>query len=343
MVKKTDMYIKLAHIPGLEEIVLKELKQYSDFKILKTGPGLFVIDYIDSFECIKKLKIISRAYLATKNKVYNPIYLTKHKSIVGKLIQIIFDQNPPKSFKTFSVSCAGSDSHEIKEIKSYINSEFKLMYKDEADLKIHIAKIDDEWEIGIQITPRPLSAREYRIKNMSGAIDATIASAMNMLAQVEKKHTYLNVFSGSGTLVIEASLMSKTLEKIIGFDIDKKNLSVSIQNIKAAKQIKKIEIKEANIFDKPDFGTFDIITSDLPFGMIISKNENLESLYKEFVSFSEKSLNINGSLIVFTSEFELFQTCIKDSQFKISKIYQLSQMTNAGGYIKPKIFVCEFK
>jgi 23S rRNA G2445 N2-methylase RlmL len=178
---------------------------------------------------------------------------------------------------------------------------------------------------------------------MSGAMDPTIAYAVNSFGNLDSADSYLNVFSGSATLLIEAGRSFPNLEKLVGFDNEKKHLSLSIQNVKKAGLIKKIQIKEADIFDKPDFGKFDAIASDLPFGMSISKNEDLEKLYRNFVEYCEEKLESSGRLVIYTSEHELIESIILKSRFKIIQTLQLKLITNANTYLKPKIIVCEFK
>jgi hypothetical protein len=293
MTEQNNLKQKLAYVPGLRDVVFNEIKDKTDFEIIDEDKDAFYINYVDNFEKIKTLKTISRVYLVDVNKMYNPLYISNHKSALGGLIEIIKNQNEENSFKSFKINCAGSDSKEILEIKKYIESHFSLEEKDEADLKIYIAKINDKWEIGIQITPRPFSLRDYKARNMSGAMNPTIAYSLNYLCDLQDYKTYLNVFSGSATLMIEAGLNYNNLEKIIGFDNDKEHLSLSIQNIKKAGLIKKANIKEFDINDQPDLGSFDVIVSDLPFGMAISKGEDLESLYKTFISYCENHLNEN--------------------------------------------------
>ena len=130
---------------------------------------------------------------------------------------------------------------------------------------------------------------------MSGAMDPTIAYSLNFLCELEKYQTYLNIFSGSATLMIEAGLNYENLEKIIVFDNNKEHLSLSIQNIKKAGLIKKAQVKEFNIFDQPDLGNYDVITSDLPFGMAVAKGDDLADLYDEFLAYSRKFLSPGGA------------------------------------------------
>ncbi|MDO8520852.1 MAG: methyltransferase domain-containing protein [bacterium] len=334
--------IKLDFIPGLREIVLNEISQYANLCVIKEEEDSLYLDFVQNFTEIKYLRSVSRAYIIVQNSKYNPPYIFNHKSILDNLIEIVISGNKD-TFKTFKITCAGSDSPKIRSIAEYIQRTHKLTEKEDGDIKIHIVKSDEIWEVGVQITPKPLSFRDYRVKNMSGAMNPTIAYAMNSLCELENANSYLNIFSGSATLLIEAGQCYPNLKQLIGFDNDKKHISLAIQNIKKAGLIKKIQLKEKNIFDKPNLGRFDIITSDLPFGMSISKDENLEKLYQCFIEYCHETLNHGGRLAVYTSEHEILKKIILESKFKIIKTLKLKFLTSVNAYLRPKIFVCRLK
>jgi len=334
--------IKISYIAGLKPVVLKELKQLN-FQILdEVDDSVFMPFSDDLLSDVKHLKSVARAYIVLQSDKYHPAYISNHKSILGSLIDVVIRDNK-KDFKSFRINCAGSESSEVRSISEYIQKTYNLEEKEEADLKIHIIKPEDVWEIGIQITPRPLSVRGYKVVNMSGAMDPTIAHAVNSFCNLERSSSYLNVFSGSATLLIEAGQSFPNLEKLVGFDNDKKHLSLSVQNVKKAGLIKKIQVKEADIYNKPDFGKFDAITSDLPFGMLISRNEDLEKLYGTFVEYCEEKLEPKGRLVVYTSEHELIESILLKTRFKIIQSLQLKLITNVNAYLKPKIIVCKLK
>jgi len=339
---KPKIEIKLAFITGLREIVLNEISQYANLYVIKEEGDSLHLDFVQDLTEIKHLRSVSRAYIIVQNSKYNPLYISNHKSILGNLIEIIISGNKDK-FRTFKIICAGSDSPEVRSIAEYIQKTYGLTEKEEADMKIHIVKRDEIWEIGIQITPRPLSSRDYKIKNMSGAMDPTIAYAVNSLCELENANSYLNIFSGSATLLIEAGQCYPNLKQLVGFDNNKKYISLAIQNIKKAGLIKKIKLKEKDVFDKPDLGGFDVITSDLPFGMSISKNEDLENLYQCFIEYCQETLNHGGKLVVYTSEHEMLEKIILESKFKIIKTLELKFITSVNMYLRPKIFVCRLK
>lgn len=334
--------IKLSFIAGLERVVLKEINQCPDFHVAKKNENSFYLDFTRDLANIKRLRSVSQAYIVIQDFKYNPLYISKHKSILGNIIEIIINENR-NAFKTFKITCAGSSSSEVRSIAEYIQKTYGLIKREKADTKIHIIKIGNVWEIGAQITPRPLSVRDYKAKNMSGAMDSTIAYALNSFCELEKAKSYLNIFSGSATLLIEAGQCYSNLERLIGFDNSKKHLSLAMQNIKKAKLVTKIQLKEKDIFDKPNLGIFDAITSDLPFGMAISKGENLKALYQCFIEYCENTLSKEGKLAIYTSEYEILEKIILGSRFHVIKKLELKFITNVNAYLKPKIFVCKLK
>lgn len=335
-----NIKIKLAYITGLRPVVLNELKD-KGFIVLGEDEDSVYIQFTEyNLQKTKTLKSVARAYLIIQSDNYHPAYISNHKSILGNLIDIIINHD---SFKAFKISCAGSDSSEVRSIVKYIKDTYRIEENGDADLKIHIIKSKDIWEIGIQTTPRPLSVRDYKVANMSGAMDPTVAYAVNSFCNLDTAYSYLNVFSGSATLLIEAAQSYPNLEKLIGFDNNKKHLSLSIKNIKEAGLIKRVQVKEADIFDNPDLGKFDVIVSDLPFGMSISKDEDLEKLYSAFIQYCENSLNTTGRLVIYTSEYEIIESILPKSQFKVIQTLQLKFITNVDAYLRPKIIVCEFK
>lgn len=337
------LQLKLSYILGLRDVVFEEIKQYSELKILGENEDSFYIEYIEEFNVIKKLRSVSRAYLVFTDPRYNPLYISNHKSVLGNLVEIVISKNNEQSFKSFKIYCAGSDSPEVSEIEKYLEENFKLKKSEDADLKIYIIKVGDTWELGLQITPRPLSLRKYKVRHMNGAMDPTIAYSLNLLCGLEKYESYLNIFSGSATLMIEAGQCYDNLQQIIGFDNNKEHLSLSIQNIRKAGLIKRVQIKEGNIFDKPDFGKFDVITSDLPFGMAVSKGEDLEKLYKVFIEYAEESLNEDGTLGVYTSEFKIFENLISNSKFILDKEVKVKLMTSEEQYLPTKLMIFSLK
>ena len=331
-----NQFVKLTFTPGLKEVVLQELKEYV---LISESEHTISIELPNNFQNILSLKSINSAYITTSDKKYNPRYLHKHKSILGNLIEKVILKKE-KEFKTFKIRCAGSQTQEIIEIEKYIQETYAIKKNDVADLEIYINKIGDDWEISVRLSPRPLSVRDYKISNIKGGLNPNIAYAINTFCNLKNSTSYLNIFSGSGTLLIEAGLVNPHV-KLVGLDVDKKTNSLAIQNIKKAGLIKIIKIKTGDIFESPDFEKFDVITSNLPFGMQISKGEDLKKLYQQFIDYSEKVLYSKGRLVVYTTEYEILELILKNSKFEIVKKLNLKIPTNVNSYLYPRIFVCD--
>ena len=341
------LLLKMTFIPGLKSIMLDEISKYPEFKTIEVGEDKIYLEFVSNLKNAILLKSVLNVYIVKRGEKYNPYFISNHKSILGDLIDVILEKDSVEKkkpvFKTFKLRCAGSDSKEVIEIQDYIKNTYRLNTAEEADMEIHINKPDLLWEIGVRITKRPLSLRDYRVANIKGGLNPTAAYSMNTFCNLNSVSSYLNVFSGSGTLLIEAGLINPDL-KLIGFDIDGKSNALAIQNIKKANLIKQIHLKTADIYNKPHLGKFDVIVSDLPFGIQISNKENLDNLYKTFVTYCEETLNKDGTLVIYTTEHKLLQTILESSNFNITKKLDLVISTSViNTYLYPRIFVCNFK
>lgn len=336
---KPELRIKLTFITGLKEVVLSELQKYPQVHIRKMKEDCAFLDFIKDFSQLEDLRSVMKVFLILEGPTLNPYFLSNHKSLLGDLVSAVM-QRKRNQFHCFKLICAGSDSTEVRSIADYLQKTFNISEAEDAELKIHIVKNENVWECGVQATPRPLSVRDYKVRNMGGAMDPTVAFAVNTFCKCEKADSYLNIFSGSGTLLIEAGLTYPNFKKLVGFDHNKEHLSLSIQNIKKAGLIKRIKLKEADLFDQPQFGTFDVLTADPPFGMLLSKYENLEKLYGTFIDYCQEHLNPEGILAVYTSKEDLFMKSISRSSLRIVKKLQLKIITSANIYLYPSIFVC---
>ncbi len=333
--------IKLTYVSGLQEIVLDEIAQHDSLNVVKRDRNGVYVESFSGLGIVKGLRSVSNAYLVKNDPSLNPLFISRHKSVLGELIEEVIGTKPD-DFKTFSLSCAGSDSDEVKSIRRFIATNYKLAETGDADLKISIGKLDTTWEVGVCVTPRPLSTRVYRVSNVVGGLNPTIAYAMNTLCDLDSASSYLNIFSGSGTLLIEAGLSNPNL-KLIGFDIDGKRNAQAVDNIKKAGLVKSTHLKTADIFDKPDLGIFDIVASDLPFGMQISKEDDLEKLYQSFVDYCEHALNAEGTLVTYTTEYEILERILALSKFAIVETMDLKFLTSVDSYLRPRIIKCRFK
>ena len=338
-IKNNPQYkIKLHFANGLRHVVLGELARIGTYHVLEQNKENMYLKLDEHFTKLLSMKSIYSVSIATSSKFYNPAYISAHKGLAKDLISFVMDVSKD-TFKTFKISCAGQDSHAVQSIKSFITQDFKMTYNDEADLKITIGKMSSDWEMSCQMTSRPLSLRSYKSIHMPGAMDPTIAFGLNSMLGLENKNSYLNPFCGSGTLLVESVLAYKNLEKVVGFDNNKTNLSIAYKNITKAKLIDKIKLYEKDIHDNPDLGQYDAIVADLPFGMVIGKGQDMTQLYATFLEYAYNHLNSGGMLGAFTHESSILLGAINQNHFSLVEEIEIKIPTTTGGYLHPSIVV----
>lgn len=337
-----DLEIKCGFISGLYEIVAAELSRYPELRVTQQTDTCVYCDFRKDFLKLAELRSVWRIFIVARGIEYTPKYLSSHKSVIGRLIETVMEGRE-NEFQTFSIACAGADSPEVRSIAHYIQQSYKLVEQPEADLKVHIIKTENGiWEVGVQVTRRPLSVRDYKARTMPGAMDPTIAYAANELAGLESARTYMNMFAGSGTLLIEAGLCYSHLERLVGLESEKDHTLIALENVKKAGLAKRVAWQEGDVCDEPDLGTFDRVTADLPFGMSVGAAQDIETLYRCFVRYCEKILHEQGVMVAYTTEYDLLESMLADSPLSIQKTLPLALITNENAYIHPVIAVCGF-
>jgi len=333
-------HIKLEYIPGLRDIVLAELAQYPHLEVAGTRGSAVYLSADADPAAATALRSVWRASLVARDGRYTPRYLANHKAVVGELVTSVIERAPANTFRTFAISCAGADSAEVRSIARYIEERFRLEETREADLKLAIGKSDGSWEVGVQLTSRPLSLRDYKVVSMPGAMDPTIAYAVNSLCELEHAGSYLNVFSGSGTLLIEAARWYPHLSHLVGIENDKQAVLAAVQNMKAAGVMGRAAIDESDVCSGPALGTFDAITADLPFGMSIGKGNDLERTYRCFAEYCERSLANGGVMAAYTTERDMLHRALNGLRFSVERTIPITLATADGDHIHPAIIVC---
>ena len=113
---ETKLEIRLSFVPGLRDIVLKELDKYSEFSVIEKNKDSIYIDFIDDFNLLRNLRSVARVYVVMRGSKYNPMYVSNHKSILSSLMETVINKNETGSFKTFKITCAGSNGGKSKAL-----------------------------------------------------------------------------------------------------------------------------------------------------------------------------------------------------------------------------------
>jgi 23S rRNA G2445 N2-methylase RlmL len=194
------------------------------------------------------------------------------------------------------------------------------------------------WEVLVRLSPRPLSTRAWRMCDMPGALNATIASAMAELTQPGADDRYLNVMCGSGTLLIER-LLRAPARQAVGCDIDVGALGCARENLAAGGFESKVELFEmdATRLDFPD-GSFDAVVGDLPWGQLVGSPVDNVELYPQALAEAARVTRPGGRVALLTHAVTQFEALLDDLPAgpNLLDIYRVFQ-----GGLHPRIYLFE--
>src|SRR4051812_6640612 len=118
-------FLKLTFVHGLKEVVLDELQARFEPQIALHGRDAIYLPFFPEHKRLETLRSVNAIFAVRRDEKLNPHFLSKHKSIVGELIDIAFSSE--HTFKTFKVSCAGSDSKDVSHIQKYIAETYSVI------------------------------------------------------------------------------------------------------------------------------------------------------------------------------------------------------------------------
>ncbi len=275
-------------VTGLKPYALAELQEQFGTKVSirdKDKAEELPFEYDGNPFHLLQLSKTLAVYSVGHYPIPRPLALLGHQHFQAVLRQISAVRSiyPEGRFKTFRISAAGAQSSVFQRIRDEIAQATGLIYNDdEADLMLRVRKADihpDGWEVLARLSPKPISARAWRVCDMEGALNATIASAMVAMTQPQPEDRVLNIMCGSGTLMIER-LAAGPLAVLGGCDTDPMALRCAAENLQASGHSDEFDLFEmdATNLQLPD-ACLDVLLGDLPWGQLVGSHEGNIRLY----------------------------------------------------------------
>lgn len=329
-------------LKGLEAVAEAELREVPTVRGggLLPGGGVrfqFAPDPLASngWERLSRLRGAVAVYRVEHWDVPRPKALLGHQ-VLGEVLDYLSSVVRMGGHRSFRLSAAGRDSETFTRLTEEIEEQLGLPHHPEEGellLRVRPSETDPGWEVLARITPRPLSARPWRECNMSGGLNATIAYAMHRLSGQRERDRIFNPMCGSGTLLIERSLMGP-LDAMVGVDISPEAVACAQTNIRAAKR--QIEVAQVDALQTglPD-RSFDLVVADLPWGDAVGSHGGNAELYPLFLQEMDRLTARNGRLCILTHELRLFERVMQAQQRWRAK--ELFQAYSGGHY--PKAFL----
>ena len=229
----------------------------------------------------------------------------QHLTRLLSLVQSVMDARRDGAYRTFRVLGAGAGSTVFMRLRHEIAAATGLEpTNDAAHLQIAIRRAntdEDGWQTLIRTSPLPLSARRWRVCDMPGALNAAVASVMVSLAGARPDERLLNLCCGSGTLMVERLGMGRAAS-VTGVDISEDALGCADANLRAAGHRSSVSLVQADCASLPlPDASFDSITADLPYGMLMNASGDIASLYRSALAEAARVAAANASLVVITT------------------------------------------
>ncbi|HEY3081892.1 MAG TPA: methyltransferase domain-containing protein [Chloroflexota bacterium] len=258
-------------------------------------------------------------------------------------VQSVLERRP-EVFRTMRLSAAGADSPEMTRLRDEIAGAFRLEpVVDRAQLLVSLRRAagdDAAWELLVRTTARPLSARAWRVCDLPGALDATVAAAMARLARPRPEERYLNLACGSATLLVER-LQLGPAAAAVGVDLDASALDCARRNLAAA------GASAASLLVRGDVAglafpedAFDTAAADLPFGQLSGSAEANRRLYPALLTEAARVVAPGGACAVITAHAAAFRAALEENQpaWRVERRIGL-RIPFARGYVTPSIWL----
>ena len=304
-------------------------------------PETIFLRYQGDLHELLRLRTIVAVYLVQHFPVPRPRALLgqQHFQALLRQIETVRQLYRARTFTSFRVSAAGEDSSTFARIKAEISQATGLDFDPEEGellLRIRPSSLQTSgWELLARISPRPLSVRPWRVHNMEGALNATIAAVMIEMTSPRPNDRFLNLMCGSGTLLIER-LLRCPARVAIGCDIDTAALAAAQENLRASKLTALVELlqMDATALQFPA-NTFNALCADLPWGQLVGSHQHNADLYPRVLAEAARVATPRARLVVLTHEIKLFENVLQDcTEWTLQDVVRLFQ-----GGLHPRIYL----
>ena len=329
-------------LPGLEEFAASELSRLPEATVHESGPGKVTLAFAGPERKLLGLRSVVGVYRVVGFPVPRPKALLGDQHLRKLLAEIasVRALHPEKSFRSLRLSMAGEDSPVVLRLKEELTIATGLALDagkiDDADLLLRLRRGAGGWEALLSLTPRPLSTRSWRVADMPGALNATLAHAMARLTEPKPIDRFYNICCGSATLLVERAEVRGALS-LDGGDTNPYALECARKNVEASGVSDRIALHDADATDLPyPESFFDAVVGDLPFGQRIGSHQENVALYPKLLAEAARVLKPGGKLVLLTHEVKLFEDAFDALGEKLEPVRSIK--VSVGG-MNPRVYL----
>jgi tRNA (guanine6-N2)-methyltransferase len=341
--KSQTKVVEIEVAQGLEDIALDEiLSRYANRIVTEPEvvPGAIRFGYRGNLGGLLALNTVIAVYLLDTYDIPRPKAFLGHQHFTRLQSQILTAQavSGTDAYTTITVNAAGSQSRVMQRLLDELATALQLIPNpDEGDLTLRIRRAvhGDGWDVLVRLSPRPNATRDWRVTNIPGALNASVAHAMVVLSDPGPDDVVFNVACGSGTLAIER-LRYGDAQQVYTCDNDLEMLQASESNITAAGLDGKIELNDWDATDLPmSPSSVDVVLADLPFGHRVGSHRENRELYPSLLQEAARVVRKDGCAVIITHEIKLMEAVL----LMVPKWYKVREIPITLSGLHPRIYV----
>lgn len=299
-------------VPGGAEVVaLAELKRRGVGRAVGV-PGGFIVEGRGAATRAAAARTVLAVYLTLTFDVPRPKALLGDATL-RRLIGAVRGVGAGARFSGLRLSAAGADSATFQRLAAQLAAAVGVE-PDPADgdllVRVRPAAAASGWEVLVRLSPRPASARTWRVCNRPGGLNAAVGAVMNELVGGGDGSAYLNLMCGSGTLLIERALLGPAA-RLVGFDLDPEAVACAGRNAAAAGVAGRCELLVGDVTDDRFVtllgaaGGFDALAVDAPWGDAVGAHAANRRLYPLLLEAAARLATPGATLCLLSHEVKL--------------------------------------
>ena len=329
-------------VPGIEEIVLRELETFAGRRIRSARivrPGFIRFAWNGDPYLLSKLRSVVALYEIHHFEVPRPKALLGHEHFT-RLIGILrcsvrrFSSKRP----SLGIGAAGADSTVMQRLKRELATELQvpLAADDKGELYLRLLRPTSKsgWEILVRSTEAPLSKRPWRIRDIPGALNATVAYAMTQLHPQNELARVVNLCCGTATIAIEHAQQGAS-GSVLAVDNQVDMLCAANMNLRQSGTWDRVQLVCADARSLPlTANSVDRFYADLPFGNRIGSHEDNLQLYPKLLHEAGRLAKERAIFVLLTHEVNLLRRCTRQAGW--DTLYEKTIVLSG---LHPRLFV----
>lgn len=311
-------------IPGLESFAFDELRRVLQPKvdqIIKLRAGFIRFRYSGAAQTLLSLRSVIAIYQAHQFPIPRPKAFLghQHKTRLTRILAAA-SRSFASPAQTLGIGAAGVNSSVMRRLRHELAAALQLAPaldgKGELFIRMLPAREKTGWEVLVRISPKPNSARDYRVVNMPGSLNATAAYAMTAAGGLGENALIVNLCSGTSTILIEHGL-THARHQLLAIDANTAALDGGRQNTRASGLETRIQHIRADARQTPlPAQMADRVYADLPFGHYIGSHKENMQLYPAILDEAARLARPDAAFIVLTHEVKLLRQCLRQSPWQ---------------------------